>query len=55
MIGAACLIDRSCGTANVGVDLVSLAEMTIETYEESNIPSWLNDIPISKPGSRNLK
>jgi orotate phosphoribosyltransferase len=55
VIGAACLIDRSCGAANVGVDLVSLAEMTIETYEESNIPSWLNDIPISKPGSRNLK
>ena len=55
VIGAACLIDRSSGTANIGVDLVSLAEMTIETYEESNIPSWLSDIPISKPGSRNLK
>ena len=55
VIGAACLIDRSSGAANVGVDLVSLAEMTIETYEESNIPSWLNEIPISKPGSRNLK
>ena len=49
------MIDRSSGAATVGVDLVSLAEMTIETYEESNIPSWLNEIPISKPGSRNLK
>tara|TARA_B100000674_G_C37819354_1_gene905030 strand:- start:494 stop:1075 length:582 start_codon:yes stop_codon:yes gene_type:complete len=55
VIGAACLIDRSSGAANVGVDLVSLAKMTIETYKEPNIPSWLNDIPISKPGSRNLK
>ena len=55
VIGAACLIDRSSGNANVGVNLVSLSEITIETYEEINVPAWLNDIPISKPGSRNLK
>ncbi len=55
VIGAACLIDRSGGTADVGVDLVSLAKMQIETYEESEIPDWLNAMPISKPGSRNLK
>ena len=55
VMGAACLIDRSSGNANVGVNLVSLSEITIETYEEINVPAWLNDIPISKPGSRNLK
>ena len=55
VMGAACLIDRSSGNANVGVNLVSLSEIAIETYEEINVPAWLNDIPISKPGSRNLK
>lgn len=55
VIGAACLIDRSGGMADVGVDLVSLAKMQIETYEESEIPDWLNAMPITKPGSRNLK
>lgn len=55
VMGAACLIDRSSGNANVGVNLVSLSEITIETYEEINVPAWLKDIPISKPGSRNLK
>jgi len=55
VIGAACLIDRSGGTADVGVDLVSLAKIQIETFEDSEIPDWLNALPITKPGSRNLK
>lgn len=55
VVGAACLIDRSCGFADVGVDLVSLAQMQIDTYKESEIPDWLNALPITKPGSRNLK
>lgn len=55
VIGAACLIDRSGGTADVGVDLVSLAKMQIETFKDSEIPDWLNALPITKPGSRNLK
>ena len=55
VVGAACLIDRSSGFADVGVDLVSLAHMQIDTYKESEIPDWLNALPITKPGSRNLK
>ncbi len=55
VVGAACLIDRSSGDANIGVNLISLAEMKIETYDEASVPLWLNDIPISKPGSRNLR
>jgi len=55
VVGAACLIDRSSGFADVGVDLVSLAQMQIDTYKESEIPDWLNALPITKPGSRNLK
>ncbi|MBL6770617.1 MAG: orotate phosphoribosyltransferase [Rhizobiales bacterium] len=55
VVGAACLIDRSSGFADVGVDLVSLAQMQIDTYSELEIPDWLNALPITKPGSRNLK
>jgi len=55
VVGAACLIDRSSGVADVGVDLISLAQMQIDTYKESEIPDWLNALPITKPGSRNLK
>ena len=55
VVGAACLIDRSLGKANIGVDLISLAQMEIETFNEETIPDWLAEIPVSKPGSRNLR
>mgnify|MGYP003388400009 CR=1 FL=1 len=54
VVGAACLIDRSMGNADVGVEIVSLTQMEIQTYNEQNIPEWLKAIPVSKPGSRNL-
>ncbi len=53
--GAACLIDRSGGQADVGVPLVSLAELRIETYEPDALPEELKTIPAIKPGSRGLK
>ena len=29
----------------------TLANINIKTWEEDNIPDWLNEIPITKPGS----
>ena len=29
----------------------TLTNINIETWEESNIPDWLDKIPITKPGS----
>lgn len=55
VVGAACLIDRSLGKADIGVDLISLAQMEIETFKEEEVPNWLAEIPVSKPGSRNLR
>ncbi len=55
MAGAACLIDRSGGEADVGVPLVSLARLRIETYEPDALPDELKAIPAVKPGSRGLK
>ena len=55
VVGAGCLIDRSGGTADVGVSLASLASITVETFEADNAPADLVDVPAIKPGSRGLK
>lgn len=54
VVGAACLIDRSGGTAALGVDLVALATLSIPTYEPDKLPPDLAAIPATKPGSRGL-
>ena len=55
VVGAGCLIDRSGGTADIGVSLASLASITVETFEADNAPADLADVPAIKPGSRGLK
>ena len=55
VVAASCLIDRSDGTADVGVPLVSLAELEIPAYTEDNLPPELKAIAAIKPGSRGLK
>ncbi len=55
VVAASCLIDRSNGTADLGVPLIALAQLEIETYTTDQLPSELAAIPVEKPGSRNLK
>jgi orotate phosphoribosyltransferase len=55
ILGAACLIDRSGGRADLGVPLVSLVELDIPNYPPDRLPPELAAIPAVKPGSRNLK
>ena len=55
VVGAGCLIDRSGGTADIGVTLASLAAITVETFSADAVPADLADIPAVKPGSRGLK
>lgn len=55
VVGAACLIDRSNGDADVGVKLVSLARLSIPAYEADKLPPELAALPAVKPGSRGLK
>lgn len=55
LVGAACLIDRSGGTADVGAPLVSLAQLSIPAYPADRLPPELASIPPIKPGSRGLK
>jgi orotate phosphoribosyltransferase len=54
IVGAACLIDRSGGKADIGVPLVSLAQLDIPAYPADQLPPELAAIPPVKPGSRSL-
>ena len=54
LAGAACLIDRSGGRADIGVTLVSLAQVDAPAYPADALPAELAALPAVKPGSRGL-
>jgi orotate phosphoribosyltransferase len=54
-VAAACLIDRSGGTADLGAPLASLARLHIPTYAADALPPELAASPAVKPGSRGLR
>jgi orotate phosphoribosyltransferase len=54
LLGAACLIDRSGGRADVGAALVALACVDAPAYSADALPPELARLPAVKPGSRGL-
>jgi orotate phosphoribosyltransferase len=54
-IAAACLVDRSGGTADLGVPLTPLITLAIKNYPPDALPPDLAAIEAVKPGSRGLK
>jgi orotate phosphoribosyltransferase len=52
IVGAACLIDRSGGKAEIGYPRVSLCTLDIPDYPADALPPDLAAIPAVKPGSR---
>jgi orotate phosphoribosyltransferase len=54
-IGAACLVDRSGGKADLGVPLAALVTLEVPVYPADALPPELAAIPAAKPGSRGLK
>jgi orotate phosphoribosyltransferase len=52
IVGAACLIDRSGGKADIGVPRVSLCTLDIPDYPADALPPELAALPAVKPGSR---
>jgi orotate phosphoribosyltransferase len=54
IVGAACLVDRSGGKAELGKPLVSLLELDVPAYQPDALPPELAAIPPVKPGSRAL-
>lgn len=53
-VAAACLIDRSGGRADLGVDLFALTTLDAPVYDPEEVPASLAAIPAVKPGSRGL-
>jgi orotate phosphoribosyltransferase len=52
LLGAACMVDRSGGEADVGVPLIALATVDFPSYPADALPPELAAIPPVKPGSR---
>ena len=51
-VGAAALVDRSNGTADLGVPFFPLIRLDVPTYPADALPRELAAIPAIKPGSR---
>jgi orotate phosphoribosyltransferase len=52
VVGAASIIDRSNGAADVGVPRISLAELDVESYPAESCPMCASGTEVVKPGSR---
>ena len=52
VVGAASIIDRSGGTADVGLPRIALATLKVETYDPSSCPLCREGSQAVKPGSR---
>lgn len=52
VIAEAALVDRSGGTADLGVPFYPLIRIDVPTYEADDVPPDLAAIPAVKPGSR---
>lgn len=52
VIAGACLVDRSNGTADIGVPLYPLIRLDVPSYAADALPPALAAIPAVKPGSR---
>jgi len=52
VVGAAALVDRSAGTADLGVPFTALVALNFPTYAADELPPELAATPAVKPGSR---
>ncbi len=52
LIAGAALVDRSNGTADIGVPFFPLIRLEVPTYQPDDLPPELQAIPAIKPGSR---
>jgi orotate phosphoribosyltransferase len=52
VIAEAALVDRSSGSADLGVPFIPLIRIDVPTYDANNLPEGLAAIPAVKPGSR---
>jgi orotate phosphoribosyltransferase len=50
-VAVAILVDRSGSNVDFGVPTISLASFDISTWAADEVPPWLAEIPINKPGT----
>jgi orotate phosphoribosyltransferase len=50
--GVAMVVDRSDGTLDLGVPLIPLISLEVETFDPQNLPPDLAATPATKPGSK---
>jgi orotate phosphoribosyltransferase len=53
--GVGVLVDRSGGTIDFGVPLVSTLSLTAQSWAPHEVPGWLEAVPITRPGSTGKK
>lgn len=52
VIAECAIIDRSCGTVDLGVSFHPLIAIDFPTYDPDSLPESLARLPVTKPGSR---
>ena len=52
VVGVAAIVDRSNGVVKFGVRFESLISLQVETFEPTQLPPDLANLPVSKPGSK---
>jgi orotate phosphoribosyltransferase len=52
VIAECAIIDRSCGSVDLGVPFYPLLAIDFPTYDEAQIPDSLARVAVTKPGSR---
>ena len=52
VLGAAMVVDRSGGTVKLGMPMISILQLNVETFHPDKLPPDLAAIPPVKPGSK---
>ena len=54
-VGVGCLVDRSGGDVDFGFDMLSLMELRVDVMQPDNCRLCNQNLPLVKPGSREIK
>jgi len=55
VVGVGVVVDRSGGSIMLNANQISVLEHKTISFTDSEVPSYLAEVPIQKPGSRNLE
>lgn len=55
IVGVTSLVDRSGGKVDFGYPYFALVQLDVQSYQPNECPLCESDLPLVKPGSRNIK